>query len=73
MWLLSKNGWILFSFFLFFSFSEGKELIWVITNKCTKPRSSKIGAEGKGLGRQDCEAGQKHIIKIQHGKTSGGA
>lgn len=59
--------------FFFFSFSEGKEVIWVIISKCTKLRSSKIGAEGKGLGRQDCETGQKHMIKIQHGKTPGEA
>jgi len=57
----------------FFSFLEGKEVIWVIMNKCPELRSSKIGAEGKALGRQDCEAGQKHMIKIQHGKTAGEA
>lgn len=48
-------------------------MIWIIISKCTKLRSSKIGAGRKVLGRQDCEAGQKHMIKIQHGKTPGEA
>lgn len=48
-----------------FFFLEGKKRIWVITSKHKKLRSTKIGAEGKGSERQDCKAGQKHVIKME--------